>query len=216
MAPPKGSKTTQGYELQIGTNVLGPFLFTKLLLPILAKTAANSPKGTVRVSWASSFATYLSPKGGIQFSEDGTPLNLGGNNEAYAISKTANWFLAHEMGKRYGNKVGVLHNAFNPGNLRSGLQRYSKTSFGIISAFAWKILDLLILYPTIYGAYTELYSGLSPDFDFENDQGSFVLPWGRIMTDDVRKDVWENCKGNGDGSEKLWFWCERETHQYLI
>ena len=33
MIPPQGSKTKQGYELQLGTNNLGAFLFTKILHP---------------------------------------------------------------------------------------------------------------------------------------------------------------------------------------
>jgi hypothetical protein len=49
MIPPQGSETTQGYELQIGTNNVAPFLFTKLLTLILAKTAKTAPKGSVRV-----------------------------------------------------------------------------------------------------------------------------------------------------------------------
>jgi retinol dehydrogenase-12 len=36
MVPPQGSTTKQGYELQLGTNCVDPFLFTKLLTPLLA------------------------------------------------------------------------------------------------------------------------------------------------------------------------------------
>jgi retinol dehydrogenase-12 len=39
MCPPQGSKTPQGYELQLGTNNIGTFMFTKLLTPILNATA---------------------------------------------------------------------------------------------------------------------------------------------------------------------------------
>ena len=66
MVPPQGSKTKQGYELQLGTNNVGPFLFTKLLHPVLTKTAGTAPKNSVRVVWVSSNgAELLSPKGGI-------------------------------------------------------------------------------------------------------------------------------------------------------
>ena len=37
--------TKDGYEVQWGTNVVGHFAFTKLLLPILEATAATSPAG---------------------------------------------------------------------------------------------------------------------------------------------------------------------------
>jgi NAD(P)-dependent dehydrogenase (short-subunit alcohol dehydrogenase family) len=55
--PPK-SKTMQGHELQLGTNCLGPWLFTHHLLPVLQKTAAEAPKNSVRVTWAASLATW--------------------------------------------------------------------------------------------------------------------------------------------------------------
>ena len=49
MVPPAGSKTAQGYELQLGRNNVAPFLFTKLLPPLLVKTAKSAPKGSIRV-----------------------------------------------------------------------------------------------------------------------------------------------------------------------
>jgi NAD(P)-dependent dehydrogenase (short-subunit alcohol dehydrogenase family) len=41
MTPPVGSVTSQSHELQMGTNVLGPWLFTELLTPLLRKTASS-------------------------------------------------------------------------------------------------------------------------------------------------------------------------------
>jgi retinol dehydrogenase 12 len=51
MIPPQGSKTKQGYELQLGTNNVAPFLFTKFLTPLLVETAKSATKGSVRVLW---------------------------------------------------------------------------------------------------------------------------------------------------------------------
>lgn len=93
MVPPLGSKTKQNYDKQLGTNNVAPFLFTKLLHPILSKTASNAPTDSVRVVWVSSSgAEVYSPKGGIDM-----------NNLDYKVSKD-NWF-------RYGtSKAGnVLH-----------------------------------------------------------------------------------------------------------
>jgi len=39
MSPVPGLKTKRGHELQLGTNTVAPFLFTKLLIPILIRTA---------------------------------------------------------------------------------------------------------------------------------------------------------------------------------
>jgi NAD(P)-dependent dehydrogenase (short-subunit alcohol dehydrogenase family) len=115
MVPPKGSKGAQGMDLTYQTNVLGPFLFTKLLLPILKRTAEHEPKGAVRVSWAGSLAVELqSAKGGLVWKKDkdgeDTLDDKNNNQLAYGTSKAANYFFATEFGKRFGERDGVLHN----------------------------------------------------------------------------------------------------------
>jgi len=112
MIPPKGSKGAQGLDLQYQTNILGPFLFTKLLLPVLKKTAETEPKGSVRVSWAGSLAVDMtSPQGGVAWKPDGKTLDDSKSNDVlYGTTKAANYFLAYEFGRRFGSKDGVLHN----------------------------------------------------------------------------------------------------------
>lgn len=73
------------------------------------------------------------------------------------------------------------------------------------------ILDLM-LYKAIFGAYTELYAGLSPDLTIEKHQGGFVWPWGRAGP--VRRDIQAECKVGGN-SEKVAQWCERETGKHV-
>ena len=48
MAPPKRSETVDGFELQFGTNYLGPFALTGLLLPLVR--AAQKPRVTTMSS----------------------------------------------------------------------------------------------------------------------------------------------------------------------
>lgn len=101
MIPPQGSKTKQGYELQLGTNNVAPFLFTKLLTPLLIKTAANATPGTVRVTWVSSSAAKrFSPPGGIDMS------NLDYKKEQsawqkYGASKAGNILHSSEFARRF-------------------------------------------------------------------------------------------------------------------
>lgn len=114
MIPPKQQVGAQGLNLTYQTNILGPFLFTKLLLPILQRTAESEPKGTVRVSWAASLAMVLGsiPKGQKwKVAKDGTETldDTIGNDGIYGISKTANYYLANEFARRYSNQ-GVMHN----------------------------------------------------------------------------------------------------------
>lgn len=101
MAPPQGSKTKQGYEQQLGTNNVAPFLLTKLLHPILAKTASTAPKDSVRVVWISSGgAEVLAPKGGVDMD------NLDYKEDKnvwwkYGTSKAGNVLHSSEFAKRF-------------------------------------------------------------------------------------------------------------------
>ena len=82
----------------MGTNVLGPWLFTELLTPLLQKTASTSPPGSVRVTWAASLATMFSPKNGIAWSDatKTTPKLHGDRITDYAQSKASNVLLSRE------------------------------------------------------------------------------------------------------------------------
>jgi retinol dehydrogenase-12 len=151
---PQGSKTEQGHELTLGVNDIGPFMFTKLLTPLLVETAKKEPSGTVRVVWVSSVIELGSPKPG------GVPLdNLDYHDEKsgvfrYAVSKAGNYLLAVEYAKRHKDD-GIISVPLNPGNLDSDLTR----DLGSVTRFFFR---LFLGYPPINGAYTELFAGLSP------------------------------------------------------
>lgn len=209
MMPPAGSKTAQNHELQVGTNVLGSYLLTSLLRPILTKTAASSPPGSTRVTWAGSLAVDLmSPKpGGITWeSETGGPKTLGRQSD-YGQSKAGNLLLANESAKKWGTESGVLHLAWNPGNLKTELQRHSSS--------AQVAMMNMMLHPAVFGAYTELYAGWSEDLSMA-DAGKFIVPWGRVGT--FRPDIAQGIKGKSEGglgtAERLYEWCEGETKAF--
>ena|SRR5271156_1519066 len=64
MVPPDGRKTKQGFDLQVGTNPLGPFLFQHFLTPLCLKTVSRpdvKPFGT-RVIFVSSSGHRVAPK----------------------------------------------------------------------------------------------------------------------------------------------------------
>lgn len=200
MTPPLGSKTAQQYELQMGTNCLGPYLFTQYLTPLLQKTAASSPPGSVRVTWAASLATSFSPPGGVTWDEKTGGAQVHNNRgKDYAQTKACNVLLSKEYQARYG-KDGIISNAWNPGNLQSELQRHQTWIEGVITnAF---------VYPTVYGGYTELFAGWSEEAGKEENRSKYVGPWGRFVV--LRKDIDENL----EGARRFWAWCEKETAQY--
>ncbi|KAG5971709.1 hypothetical protein E4U55_001137 [Claviceps digitariae] len=209
MMPPGGSKGKQGHELQLVTNCLGPFLLTKGLLPLLKQTAANSPPASVRVIWASSIATnIMSPAGGVNFGQDGVPAEYYFQFINYGQSKAANLMYAVEFHRRYGAD-GILNVAFNPGNLDSELTRHMKLTM-------WMAIKLMG-YPARYGAYTELYSGWSPDIKMEHG-GMFVIPWGRdgnyVLRSDVQKAIDDSGPEKASTARRFWDWSEKETSQY--
>lgn len=201
MTPPVGSITSQSHELQLGTNVLGPWLFTTLLTPLLAKTASASPAGSVRVTWAASLATMFSSRNGLVWAADGSkPKTHGDRATDYAQSKAANVLLAREYAARHGKSAGVVSNAWNPGNLASELQRHSSAVERFIIGF--------LVYPPVFGGYTELFAGWSEEAGRKENDGRYVVPWGRFGV--LRADLEASKEG-----EKLWEWCERESKPFM-
>jgi len=202
MTPPVGSVTHQSHELQMGTNVLGPWLFTELLTHLLRKTASSSPAGSVRVTWAASLATMFSPKNGIAWSDDTktTPRLHGDRATDYAQSKASNVLLSREYSLRHGKDAGIVSNAWNPGNLASELQRHSSAIEKFIIGF--------LVYQPIFGAYTELSAGWGEEAGKPENAGKYIVPWGRIGV--LRADVDASKEGS-----KLWEWCERESKLYM-
>jgi retinol dehydrogenase-12 len=201
MTPPKDSVTAQNYELQTGTNVLGSFLLTKLLLPIIEKTAASSPAGSVRVTFAGSLAVDLmSPTGGVTWTND-QPTVHASQQTNYGQSKAGNALLASALRRRV-EKSRVVANAWNPGNLKSELQRHMPS--------AQAMLVNMIVYPVKNGAYTELFAGWGDEPGRPENAGAFIIPWGRFGP--VRSDI-EAAMQNG-GDEKLWNWCDKASAQY--
>ena len=116
MLPPEDEKTRQGYDMQLGTNNIGPFLFTKLLTPLLVSTAKIAPAETVRVVWVSSQgAEEFCEIGGVDVQNLDYHVEKGAWKK-YGISKAGNILQASEMARRVGAEgmisvVGIRHGA---------------------------------------------------------------------------------------------------------
>ncbi|KAF1818112.1 NAD(P)-binding protein [Dissoconium aciculare CBS 342.82] len=215
MFPPVGSLTAQSHDLQTGTNLLGPYTLYKSLAPLLAATAKSAPTASVRVAWAGSVGIeVLSPKpGGMILDANGAPVvgTKGVTNEVnYAQTKAGNYFFAKELARQeQAAGTGVVHVAFNPGNLRTELQRHFK---GVGAT----LTDVLLLYPAVFGAYTELFSAVSPEITPEKS-GSYIWPWGRVggLRPDVEKSVKSEAEGGTGLSAKFLQWVEKETKAFV-
>ena len=68
------------------------------------------------------------------------------------------------------------------------------------------------LKPAIFGAYTELYAGLSHEIGTK-DGGAFVIPWGKIARhrQDIEQSLKSSAKGGTGLASRFWTWSENET-----
>lgn len=168
MDPPVEQVTEDGFDLQFGTNVLGHFYLTKLLLPLLLSTAKSSPDGTVRVVNTSSNGHMFS---GLDFDtfKDGPKRRAKSGMELYSQSKTGNIVFSAELHRRYRDQ-GIVSTSLHPGTIKSELARYQ-------GGFVRWIFSLVV-YDVSYGAITQLYAGTSPDV--VGLGGQYFIPWARV------------------------------------
>jgi len=191
--------TSQGFDMQFGTNVLGHFYFTKLLLPLLMVTAKNSPKGSVRVVNLSSIGHYVVPPEGVRRSTlapGGDYLEAAkklGALKLYGQSKLGNILFSNELARKYGDE-GIVSISLHPGNIRTDLGRHM--------GFFQQILGRMMTYPVSYGTITPLYAGTAPAAGELN--GKYLTGWARETLPH------ENAL-DGDLGKKLWEWCEDQV-----
>ncbi|CUA78244.1 Retinol dehydrogenase 12 [Rhizoctonia solani] len=177
MAPPVDHRIADGYDLQFGTNVLGHYFFTTLLLPTLIHTAKTSPVAHehARVVNTSSVILHWTPKGGIVWETLGTDISSVkaakklGATRLYAQSKLGNVLFSNELAKRYGDQ-GIISSSLHPGSIQTDLLRH----------WPWLIAKILeiTLYPASCGALTQLWSGTMPEG--ENHNGKYLITWARV------------------------------------
>ncbi|TFK28697.1 NAD(P)-binding protein [Coprinopsis marcescibilis] len=192
MEPPVSEVTTQGYDLQFGTNVLGHFYLTKLLLPALIEGAKASSDGKARVVTTSSSRSLF---GKIDFNtfKDGPARRRESPGALYSQSKLGNVLFANELARRH-EKDGIVSVSLNPGNLRTELQRH-------MSWFS-RHSRLLIQYPVPYGALTQLWVGTSEVGKEFN--GKYLVPWARLGKPNPLAE-------DHQLAEDLWKWCEDQV-----
>ncbi len=202
---PAGSVSAQGHELHMATNCLGPFLLTKLLLPILLATARTSPKASVRVVYTSSGIMEMKgPPGGLSLAELVPGSFSTDVHRNYSATKAGDWMLASELDKRI-RKDGILCVCQNPGTL--------KTSAWATAPTLMKLMMAPFTHEPKMGAYTELWAGLSPELTLE-DGGRLGIPFGRWHPG-PKKELLDSLKSKEEGGTGLaaefWEWCEKNS-----
>ncbi|KAF5337982.1 hypothetical protein D9758_014324 [Tetrapyrgos nigripes] len=195
MAPKIEDLTAQGYDLQFGTNVLGHFYFTKLLLPILLSTARQSPDGKVRIVNTSSIAHTSCRKLNHDSFRDGTVRRkMSSFSALYNQSKLGNVMFSNELARRYGDQ-GIVSTSLHPGLLSTDLQKTFPKPLKMV-------MDAFLFHPAEMGALTQLWGGTSIEGAELN--GKYFTAWARMGKASAASDDVEECK-------KMWKWLDEQV-----
>ncbi|KAJ8472767.1 hypothetical protein ONZ45_g16538 [Pleurotus djamor] len=192
MIPPIELLTADGYDLTFGTNVLGHFYLTKLLLPVLLSTAKDSER-PARVMTTSSGAAIFASDLNYDTFKDGPARLKKGNQNMYVQSKFGNLVFSTELARRYGDQ-GIVSAGLNPGNIKTDLQR-------MMSPLQHFFIDWL-LSPLPMGALTQLWGATTANP--KAIQGKFLGPWARVGKTHI--PATDPAIG-----KKLWDWLEDQV-----
>lgn len=172
MNTPKG-RTKDGFKIQFGTNHLGHFLLTEILIPLLAK---SSPSRIVNVSGCY-HDRALGREGYIDFDDPGFERRVYDGWAAYAQSKLANLLYAKDLATRLAGD-GFFAFSVHPGWVRSKLMRFMMPSW-----FEKLVIVPLgrfygMVEPSV-GMQTTLHTLLSPDVTALSGQFFSQTGWYR-------------------------------------
>lgn len=203
MAPPKRRETLDGFELQFGTNALGHFALTGLLLPALQHAAAKSSEAPRIVTIAS-----IAHKRGrlnfddLQYKQNYAPM------KTYQQSKLANLMLALEMDRRL-RAMGssILSVAAHPGVANTNLFQTGERS--AVENAARKVMGHLIgafLNTEAEGALPTLYAATSSTVT----SGGYYGPMGfqEMCGDEIGPAKIAPQAKDGAAAARLWDVCE--------
>ncbi|OBH66290.1 short-chain dehydrogenase [Mycobacterium colombiense] len=159
MTPPQRQQTSDGFELQFGTNHLGHFALTGRLLGLLRASES------ARVVSVSSIAAT---QGSIDFGDVNAEHGYKAMH-SYGVAKLAQLMFAVELDRRSrAGGWGLMSNAAHPGltktNLLSGASygRTTPTLQARLTRLTWRLLPFMWL-DIDEGIKPTLYAAVSPD-----------------------------------------------------
>lgn len=204
MMPPLGSKSADGYELQLATNALGHHYLIQLALPLLLAAREKNFSPRVALTSSSGHNFIVGPPA---FSKADPEIHQRGRawylptdmrkNFLYGHSKIANILTANKFNRLYASQ-GLVFASCNPGNLKTELARH-------IPALMQRGIQWL-LFPAPYGALNQLYICTSDDG--EKLGGQYVAPWTRIVSPSVESK-------DQKSEDELYEWCEEQIKKVV-
>lgn len=189
--------TKDGYEVQFGTNHVGHALLTKLLTPVLDRTASE-PGSDVRVVALTSAAVAMTPKGGIEFDTLKTEQEAVGTWTRYGKSKLANALFARQLARLH---PAWTVTAIHPGVVNTNLLHHVQERFW----WAKGLMPIanLLLTTVQQGVLNQLWGATAPKGDIQSGEMYFPVAdltggqRGAYVKDDAL-------------AKKLWDWTEKE------
>ncbi|KAH9859054.1 NAD-P-binding protein [Lenzites betulinus] len=187
--------TAQGYDGTFGTNVLGHFLFVRLLYSVVSASGREADPS--RIVWLSSLASHAPSGITYEAFRDGPKRKKMGLFALYAESKFAAILLSNYLARSCA-KDNIVSIAVDPGCIKSEIYRSSPWYF--------RLYDRFYYYPVELGALGSLFAGAAPEAAKHN--GKYLQPWARLAEPNaVALDEKEQ--------EKLWTWLEEQITPYL-
>jgi NAD(P)-dependent dehydrogenase (short-subunit alcohol dehydrogenase family) len=214
MAPKRRLETKDGFEIQFGTNVLGHFVLTGLLLPALVRAATVRSQRPRVVTLAS----IAQKQGRLNFDDLQSAKNYG-PMVAYRQSKLADLMLAFELGRRLraaGPPIsGVMSVAAHPGVANTNL--FQVGEFSAVERVVRRGLGVVIgalLNTEAEGAVPTLFAATSPDVvdgGYYGPQGFQEMRGGDVGVAKVAAQALDQA-----AAARLWNECERLTGISLL
>jgi NAD(P)-dependent dehydrogenase (short-subunit alcohol dehydrogenase family) len=193
------SLTSDGYEIQFGTNHVGHALLTKLLLPVMLETA-KEPGADVRIVNVSSIGHWAAPSGGIIW--DQKLLEKQNTMQRYGQAKLANILFTRELAARYPQITSV---ALHPGVILTDLYASMNTNFvlkfllGVYGGMFWLLPGHFK--DTAGGALTQTWAATTEKDKLQN--GGLYFPIGKpVSGSGYSRDI--------GLAKKLWEWTDAE------
>ena len=190
------AKTTDGFEMQFGTNHVGHFLMTCLLVPALR---AGTPSRVVSVS---SRGHHLAPVSFDDLHFERRPYDKW---QSYGQAKTANVLFAVALERRLGAH-GVHTNALHPGAIITELGRHLQRED---IKFMVARNQGLQFKPVEAGAATSVFAATAPELE---DRGGLYLEDCHIAAINDAPDALDGVKSyalDPANAERLWAVSER-------
>jgi NAD(P)-dependent dehydrogenase (short-subunit alcohol dehydrogenase family) len=209
MAPPKRQETKDGFELQFGTNVLGHFALTGLLMPALERSAAKATNELQRPRVVT-VASIAHKRGRINF-DDLQSIRSYSPMAAYQQSKLADLMFALEMERRLEAPSSALMSlAVHPGVAETNLFKVGSGK-GLAHVAEQVIAHTIgaLLNSDAEGALPTLYAATAP----EAAGGGYYGPQGfqEMRGGDVGDAKFAPQARDAAAAARLWDICEELT-----